>query len=306
MTSASKVTKKSGMPGNANSKDKSEKRLRQTSCKVIACPDTIPGLFLTEEERRHAAIRFNREIGIVTKRKGEVDVHSANSRRRRPPTPGLPCEKSERPAERLHMIAASFAKSRESADESLLQQLDIIERERADTLARKKFSLAAGVRRANWNWISEIRKIRLMADCAQLEDMMAHAKRHVWYAGLVRDVNDLGVEATAVQIYICDFIYRVVSFGCDFDSNAFLLLLSSLEPKEYHTKAVQEIVHKIRVHTDTSLEKMEEWSKALGLGISEEAQREKDHQMLHHQRLLEEKTAMQHVLAERGQQKYTK
>ena len=35
-----------------------------------------------------------------------------------------------------------------------------------------------------------------MADCAQL-DMMAHAKRHVWYAGLVRDVNDLGVEATA-------------------------------------------------------------------------------------------------------------
>jgi hypothetical protein len=303
MDGAGKVPKKTGM---SNSKDKAEKRLRQTSCKIIACPDTIPGLFLNEEERRLAAIRFNREIGIVTKRKGEGGPHSAQSRRRRPPTPGLPCDKTERPAERLHLIAASFAKSRESADESLLQQLDIIERERADTLARKKIPLGAGAPRANWSWVSEIRKIRLMADCARLEDMMMHAKRHVWYTGLIRDVNDLGVEATAVQVYICDFIYRLVSFGCEFDSNALLLLLSSLEPKEFHTKEVQDMLHKIRLHTETSLEKLEEWTEALGLGVSEEFQREREHERLHQLRLLEEKTAMQHAMKEHQQKQRAK
>ena len=61
MSGAGKVGKKSNLPGNANSKDKAEQRLRQTSCKIIACPDTIPGLFLNEEERRLAAMRFNRD-----------------------------------------------------------------------------------------------------------------------------------------------------------------------------------------------------------------------------------------------------
>jgi hypothetical protein len=126
--------------------------------------------------------------------------------------------------------------------------------------------------------------------------MMMHAKRHVWYTGLIRDVNDLGVDATAVQIYICDFIYRIVSFGCEFDSNAFLLLLSSLEPKEFQTKAVQDMLHQIRLHTETPLEKLEEWTKVLGLGESEEVQREREHERLHQQRLLEEQAAMQNAM----------
>ena len=228
--------------------------------------------------RRH---RFG--AGLGDHRSDDEISGKGGRKKKRPPTPGLPRKKFNRPVQRLHEVAQEFVTCRSAADEALLVQLDTIERERGMTLLRKKSGMTGDnvdiqVIRPDWNWRSEVKAMRLVADVAKLEEMVRHAKRHVWYMSMVKEITDNPNDPTKTQLYILNVIHRILSFGMSFDENCFLHLLSGLEKEEFVQKNIQEMLHSLRVHTrGVTLEMFCEWCSKLELGEPEEMTTMKEH-----------------------------
>ena len=144
--------------------------------------------------------------------------------------------------------------------------METIEKERQLTIRRKKQGMTAGnilSNRPDWTWVSEVRSMRLVADVTVLEEMLEHAKKHVWYMSMVKEIHDHQNDPSKIQLYIIDFIYRVLSFGMSFDSNCFIHLLCALDPskkdEEFEPKIIQDMLHNLKEHTQTTLEVYNEW-----------------------------------------------
>jgi len=228
-------------------------------------------------ERRKIGREFYRKLNAAPRRKKRNQNHHGKSgtgrHRKRPPTPGLPRKKTDRPAERLHGVAQKFVTCRTAADNALLLQLDTIERERQMTIERKKRGMTDDSPlqfRPDWTWISEVRSMRLVADVAKLEELIRHAKKHVWYMSMLKEMHDHANDPTKTQLYIIDFIHRILSFGIEFDHNCFVHLLSAINPEEFEAKIIQDMLHMLRLHTHVSLEMYVEWCLQLELGLPDE------------------------------------
>lgn len=246
-----------------------------------------------EEQRRRISKNFYRKLNAAPPRKKKTRSsrhHSTKlSRKARPPTPGLPRTKMNRPAERLHEVAQHFVTCRASADQQLLHSLDTIERERELTMKRKKGGMTSdstgsnnsggdsngngvvsNVNRPDWTWEDEIKSMRIVADLTVLEEMIQHAKKHVWYMTILKNMHENPNDPSKAEIFVVNVIHRILSYGLPFDSNCFLHVLCSLHIDEYKTKAMQDILHQLRVHSDVTLKQYSEWCRQLDLPESEE------------------------------------
>ena len=270
-------------------------RLRRNASLLIK-NGTFPD-YIDEDRRRAISSRFNREIGHVTKRsKQRVKMNESQTKGRRPPTPGLPSKRTLRPTEKLHDVAQNFTSCRTTADAALIKQLDIIESEREETIARKGASIMLNHR--DWDWRTMVKAMRLSAEYSRLNDIMDHAHRHVWYMEAVKHVFALGVEANKTLIYILDFVHRILINGLDFDQRCFELLLSTLSKEDFEHKHVQEILASVRHHSDVTLEVYGSLASEFGLGVPEEVRHLQAHMRRQTLNLQREEAAMARAIAD--------
>lgn len=130
--------------------------------------------------------------------------------------------------------------------------------------------VVSNVNRPDWTWEDEIKSMRIVADLTVLEEMIQHAKKHVWYMTILKNMHENPNDPSKAEIFVVNVIHRILSYGLPFDSNCFLHVLCSLHIDEYKTKAMQDILHQLRVHSDVTLKQYSEWCRQLDLPESEE------------------------------------
>ena len=178
---------------------------------------------------------------------------------------------------------------------------------------------SAHVLRPDWTWLHEIKSMRIVADVSALEDMLHHAKQHVWYLSILKEMNDPPNDPTKVQLLIVNLIHRVVSFGLQFDANCFLHVLCALRMKaahqgeenaltieEYKTKIIQDTFHQLRTHTGVDMMTYSRWCTQLELPEPEEKRIEDLHVQNRLEAKKQEHEAMEKKLEEHEHEKDVK
>ena len=160
-------------------------------------------------------------------------------------------------------------------------------------------SVSEIVQRPDWTWEHEIKSMRLVADVNVLEEMIDHAKKHVWYMTIIKAMHENPNDPTKTEIFLVNLIHRILSYGVEFDQNCFLHILCNLNVEEYVLKTMQETLHQLREVSGVSLEQYSKWCTELNFPESLEAHEE----AIHLKRQQEAKQHEHEVLAKKMQER---